>query len=114
MGMVGLESALRVVYATMVEPGTISWRDVARIMSEAPARIGRADDAGRPIAVGEPANLTAFDPSAGGTFTEADLAGKSTNSPFLGMELPGAVTTTIFRGVPTLREGNVVIPGEES
>lgn len=113
MGMVGLESSLRVVYATMVEPGRLSWRDVARVMSEAPARIGRADDAGRPIAVGEPANLAAFDPNAGGEFTEADLAGKSTNSPFLGMTLPGAVTTTIFRGTPTLRDGHVVTPGEE-
>jgi dihydroorotase len=99
MGMVGLESSLR---------------DVARVMSEAPAQIGGATEAGRPIAVGERADLTAFDPSSGGVFTEADLAGKSVNSPFLGATLPGAVTTTVYRGVVTLRDGRIVDPGEEN
>ncbi|MFD2758916.1 dihydroorotase [Gulosibacter faecalis] len=114
MGMVGLESSLRVVVATMVETGAIGWRDVARVMSEAPAQIGGATEAGRPIAVGERADLTAFDPSSGGVFTEADLAGKSVNSPFLGAPLPGAVTTTVYRGVVTLRDGRIVDPGEEN
>jgi dihydroorotase len=114
MGMVGLESSLRVVVATMVETGAIGWRDVARVMSEAPAQIGGATEAGRPIAVGERADLTAFDPSSGGVFTEADLAGKSVNSPVLGATLPGAVTTTVYRGVVTLRDGRIVDPGEEN
>ena len=37
---------------------------VARVMSEAPARIGGLTDHGRPIAAGEPANLVLIDPAA--------------------------------------------------
>ena len=40
-GMVGLESALRVVQTAMVDTGLITWGDVARVMSREPARIGR-------------------------------------------------------------------------
>ena len=41
MGMIGLETALGIVQKTMVDTGLLTWRDVARVMSEAPARIGR-------------------------------------------------------------------------
>lgn len=113
MGMVGLETALRVVVATMVVPGLLDWRGVARVMSEAPAMIGRAQDAGRPLAVGEPANILAYNPLPPREFTAAELAGKSANSPFLGMQLPGEVTTTIYRGHVTVRAGRV-LPREET
>ena len=43
-------------------PGLLDWQQVADRMSVAPASIGRVSDHGRPIAVGEPANLTLFDP----------------------------------------------------
>src|SRR5690606_6989730 len=39
-GMVGLESALRVVHQTMVDTGLLTWSDVARVMSTTPAQIG--------------------------------------------------------------------------
>ena len=57
-GMLGLQTALSVVVQTMVAPGLLSWRDVARVMSEGPARIVGLPDQGRPLEVGEPANLT--------------------------------------------------------
>ncbi|MGH4003244.1 MAG: dihydroorotase, partial [Pseudonocardiaceae bacterium] len=53
-GMLGLQTALSVVVATMVRPGLLDWRGVARVMSERPARIGGATEQGRPIAVGQP------------------------------------------------------------
>ena len=49
------------------EPGLLDWRGVARVMSEAPARIGGLTDHGRPIAAGEPANLVLIDPAAAWT-----------------------------------------------
>ena len=61
-GMLGLQTALSVVIETMVEPGLLDWRGVADRMSVAPARIGGLADHGRPIAVGEPANLVARRP----------------------------------------------------
>ena len=114
MGMVGLESALRVVHATMVNSGLLDWRAVARVMSEQPARLGSAAEAGRPIAEGELANLVIYDPDASSVFTEADLAGKSTNSPYLGLELPGKVRHTLYRGTFTVRDGDVVVLDEQA
>ena len=113
-GMVGLESALRVVHQAMVQTGMLSWDDVARVMSAAPARIGRLEDAGTPLAVGAPASLTLYDPAPVRTFGRDDLRGRSINSPYLGRELPGEVRWTFFRGAATVTDG-VVAPtmGEE-
>jgi dihydroorotase len=104
-GMVGLESALRVVQQAMVDTGMLDWADVARVMSRTPARIGRLDGHGRPLAAGEPAEFTLYDPSVGGVFSSGDLKGRSRNSPYLGRELPGRVMWTIHRGVPTVADG---------
>lgn len=108
-GMTGLETALSVVQATMVDTGRMTWADVARVMSTAPARIGRVDDAhGRPIAVGEPANLVLVDPGARRVVDPRAQATKSVNSPYRGMELPGAVVATFLRGRPTVLDGALV------
>ncbi len=47
-GMVGLESALRVVHQSMVQTGLLEWSDVARVMSATPARIGSLAGHGTP------------------------------------------------------------------
>ncbi|WP_336632772.1 MULTISPECIES: dihydroorotase [unclassified Microbacterium] len=104
-GMVGLESALRVVQQAMVDTGMLTWDDVARVMSSAPARIGRLADAGAPLAVGAPASLALYDPAPTRAFTRDDLRGLSGNSPYLGRELPGEVRWTFFRGVATVADG---------
>ncbi|UJP12578.2 dihydroorotase [Microbacterium elymi] len=111
-GMVGLESALRVVHSAMVQTGLLDWPDVARVMSRTPARIGRLAGHGRPIAAGEPAELTLYDPAAGGVFTASDLHGRSDNSPYLGRELPGRVMWTVHRGTATIADGIAVEPTE--
>jgi dihydroorotase len=111
-GMVGLESALSVVHAAMVETGLMGWADVARVLSEAPARIGRLAGHGTPIAAGAPAELTLYDPSASGEFDLARLAGRSVNSPYLGRSLPGRVVATFHRGYATLLDG-AVRPADE-
>ena len=62
-GMTGLETALSVVIETMVKTGKLDWRGVARVMSQTPARIGRLEDQGGDIAVGQQANLAIIDPN---------------------------------------------------
>ncbi|MDQ2637935.1 MAG: amidohydrolase family protein, partial [Actinomycetota bacterium] len=104
-GMLGLETALSVVVETMVRTGLLTWRDVARVMSENPARIVGLPDQGRPLEVGEPANLTVVDPDATWTVEGAALASRSTNTPFESMELPASVTLTMLRGKITARDG---------
>ena len=107
-GMVGLESALSVVHRTMVDTGLIGWSDVARVMSTAPAAIGQVAGQGRPLAVGEPAELTLYDRGVTRTFGLEHLAGKSTNSPYLGERLPGRVEATFHQGYATVLDGAVV------
>jgi dihydroorotase len=106
-GMVGLESALSVVHAAVVASGLLDWADIERVLSRAPARIGRITGQGNPIAVGSPAELTLYDPSATRVFGRADLAGSSTNSPYLAMTLPGEVRATFHRGYATVLDGAV-------
>ena len=106
-GMLGLQTALSVVVATMVCPGLLDWRGVARVMSERPALIGTATDQGRPIAVGQPATLVLVDPDATWTVRGAQLASLAGNTPYEGMELPGRVVATLLRGEVTTEDGKV-------
>ncbi|MGJ9412168.1 dihydroorotase [Aeromicrobium sp. CF4.19] len=110
-GMLGLETALSVVQQTMVDTGALTWAQVAEAMSARPARIGRVDGQGRPLAQGEPANLVLVDPAATRTVEARETASLSRNTPYAGRELPGRIVATFLRGVPTvldatLQEGN--------
>ena len=106
-GMVGLETALGVVATTMVDTGLLDWAGVADRMSVRPARIGRLTGQGRPIAVGEPANLVLVDPAAHVTVERTRLVSRSRNTPFAGMTLSAAAAATFLRGRLTARDGAV-------
>jgi dihydroorotase len=106
-GMLGLETALSIVQQTMVDTGLIDWAGVAERMSYVPARIGRLDGHGRPIAEGEPANLVLYDAGATRTVEASELASLSRNTPYAGMELPGRVVATFLRGNPTVLDGKL-------
>ncbi|HEX5995603.1 MAG TPA: dihydroorotase [Jiangellales bacterium] len=109
MGMLGLETALSVVQAAMVDTGVLDWAGVADRMSYRPARIGRCDSGptpqGRPLAAGEPANLVLVDPAHTRTISGRQMASLSHNTPFEGMKLPGRVVATFLRGRPTVLDG---------
>jgi dihydroorotase len=123
-GMTGLETALRVVQAAMVDTGLLDWAGVADRMSARPAAIGRLDGTvslagsgsreaggaplhGRPLEPGSPANLVLYDPAVTSTVDPAGHASRSRNSPFAGMELPGQVVATFLRGTPTVLDGKL-------
>ncbi len=110
MGMTGLETALSVVQETMIETGLMTWADFARVTSTAPAAIGRLEGQGRPLEAGEPANLVLVDPAARWNVDPSAMATKGRNSPFAGMELPGRVVATFFRGHPTVLDGRLNTP----
>ena len=105
MGMVGLETALPAVAAAMVETGLLDWAGVADRMSVRPAAIGRLSRHGRPLAEGEPANLTLVDPAARTVVEPASFASKGRNCPFRDMTLPGRVTATFLAGTMTATDG---------
>ena len=104
-GMVGLESALSVVHAAVVNTGLLDWTDIARVLSSSPARIGRLAGQGQGLLVGAPAELTLYDPAASRVFERGNLAGRSANSPYLAMTLPGRVLATFHRGYATVLDG---------
>ena len=97
-GMVGLETALSIVIKTMVETGAMDFQGVADRLSIAPARIGRYENHGQTLEVGNVANLTIVDPSAKWIVDRDLMSTRSKNTPFHGFELPGVVTHTFFNG----------------
>ncbi|GAA1257112.1 dihydroorotase [Oryzihumus leptocrescens] len=104
-GMLGLETALSVVSDVMVRSGRLDWAGVARVMSVSPARIAGLTGHGRPLAVGEPANLTLVDPDATVTIDRQASHSLSRNNPWHGRTLTGAVHGTVLRGRPTVLKG---------
>ncbi|MCW2494908.1 dihydroorotase [Jatrophihabitans sp.] len=106
-GMLGLETALGVVAEAMVNTGLLDWAGVADRMSVRPAVIGRVAGHGRPIAAGQPANLTLIDPSGSLLVDPAAQASLSRNTPFAGHTLPTRVVATLLRGRPTVLDSGL-------
>ena len=101
-GMLGLETALGVVLAF----GDLEIKDAVSLLSWNPARIAKIDSAhGRPVSVSEPANICVFDPDLSWSVDLQRLASKSINSPYVGRTLRGKVRHTIFKGTPTVIDG---------
>ena len=107
-GMLGLETALPIVAQLMVGTGEMTWRDLARVMSERPAEIVGLTDQGRPIAEGAPANLAVVDPDAEWQVHGAELASLSENTPYEGMTFSARVVGTVHRGRLTTLNGEVL------
>ena len=101
-GMLGLETALGVVLAHVEMPLAA----VVAAMSWNPAAIaGVGERHGRPVAPGEPANLAVVDPGVRWQVRPAELASRSRNTPYVGVELRGRVRHTIFEGTPVVIDG---------
>jgi len=104
-GMLGLETALPVVLSTLVNPGMVSLKDVARFMSTTPAAIGRLEGYSSPFALGEPAHITLVDPATEASEPRGSL---SHNNPYRGRDLEGRVVHTMYRGILTVTDGELV------
>ena len=102
-GMLGLETALGLSIAELDMP----LADIVAALSWKPAAIaGVADRHGRPFAVGEPANITVFDPAQEWSVVPAKLASKSRNTPYVGRTLRGKVRHTLFEGNAVVIDGS--------
>ncbi len=108
-GMIGLETAASVAIDVLIKSGKSNWQRLSEVLSINPAKIGRLTQQGRSIQVGEIANLVAIDPNL--TTTAIKTQSKSSNNPYLGLELPGKVVHTIYRGYPTVLDGQVAEQG---
>ena len=104
-GMVGLETAFPILYTTLIAPGAMSWERAAQVMSTVPAKIGGYANHGQNLAVGAVAQIALIDPKGRMVVDRAQLASKSKNTPFHGMEFQGTVVATVFNGHLTHKAG---------
>ena len=101
-GMLGLETALALSLSEL----DMEIQAVLAALSWNPARIaGVGDRHGRPIAVGEPANIAIFDPTSEWVVDREVVASKSKNTPYHGRQVRGRVRHTIFAGQLVVRDG---------
>jgi dihydroorotase len=100
-GMIGLETALSLGLAA-VEAGNLELARLLEALSTRPASlIGEV----RTLQAGSVADLVVFDPAARWQVEASVLASASSNTPLLGMELPGVVRMTVAGGRITYRDG---------
>jgi dihydroorotase len=101
-GMLGLETAFGVARAHLDLP----LRDLIALLSWRPAAIaGLGHLHGRPVEVGEPANLTVLDPSVEWTVDPDALASRSSNTPYRDVPLVGRPRHTFLHGYAVVRDG---------
>jgi dihydroorotase len=102
-GMLGLETALSIVVSS-----GLGWDVIAERMSRAPARIAGLTEHGHDPAPGAPATFTLVDPAARRVIDPGEMASKSRNTPYAGMELLARVVATFLRGQATVLDGKLV------
>lgn len=101
-GMVGLETAMAVAMAEL----DLDLASLLPLLSWQPAAIaGLSDRHGRPVDVGNAANLAVIDPNQRWTVSGAAMASRSINTPFEGRELVGRVRHTIHEGEVVVENG---------
>jgi dihydroorotase len=100
-GLIGLETALGIGLLA-VEAGRLELPTLLAALSTRPAAlIGES----RALSNGAPADLVVFDPNRRWTVEPQALASASSNTPLLGMELPGVVRLTVAGGRVTWDDG---------
>ena len=100
-GMLGLETALPIVWQTMVESKLLTIQQIETRMAIKPAEIGGYSSQGLKIQKGAPANLTLFNPEKIWKVDRDRLASKSKNTPYHGREFKGSVIATFYNGIAT-------------
>ena len=95
-GIVGLETAVPIVFDRLVHAGRISLKRMIELLSVNPARLlnlpgGRLDE-------GAPADITILGPDLASTIEAAKLVTKSKNTPFDRWQFTGGVVATIVGG----------------
>lgn len=95
-GLVGLETAVGLVWTELVHTGVLTPLQAVQKLSLNPARI--LGVTGGALAVGAPADITVIDPLLEETVNPAAFAGKSKNTPFTGRRLKGLPVLTVVAG----------------
>jgi dihydroorotase len=95
-GIVGLETAVPIVFDRLVHAGRISLTRMVELLSVNPARLMNLP--GGSLAEGAPADVTIMAPDLPTTIDAARLVSRSKNTPFDRWHLTGAVVATMVGG----------------
>jgi len=104
-GMLGLETALALVWDELVEPGVLTPVQAFAACSWNPAAIAGLGHHGGPVAADAPANLCVFDPALRWEVDPGRLASRARNTPYGGRRLTGKVRHTVLHGDVVVRDG---------
>ncbi len=96
-GVIGLETAFAALLS-FVHDGTITDTRAVELMTSGPARLLGLQGRLGTLSEEAPVHLTLVDPKCEWTVTEESMAGKSTNSAFLGHAFTGKVVATVLHG----------------
>lgn len=105
-GMIGLETALRVAQTTLIDTGLINWSRLEELLSTNPSRISGLERHGKPLKQGNAANITFINAKIKSVVTGLTQS-KSSNNPYLGIELSGQVVHTVYEGILTVKNGKI-------
>ncbi len=105
-GMIGLETAFSVAQTTLIETGMIDWVRLEQLLSTNPANISGLERHGKAIQAGHAANITFINSKRQAVVTGTTQS-KSTNNPYIGMELFGEIVHTLYEGVLTVKHGQI-------
>lgn len=106
-GMLGLETALALVWDELVRPGVLTAAQAFAACSWKGAAIAGLGHQGGPIAPDAPANLCVFDPEHRWEVDAERLASKARNTPFAGRNLTGKVRHTVLAGEVVVEDTEV-------
>ena len=96
-GVVGLETALSVCRAALIERGHLTWPELISKFTVGPAKLLGLADRGS-FHPGAAADVTIFDPDEEWTVDPRRFHSKSANTPFGGVKMRGRVRYTIVGG----------------
>ncbi len=104
-GVVGLETAVSLMYTKLVKTGIIKYSTLIEKMANNP---GRIFNLGGELKIGNDADITLFDPNIEWIVNPDEFYSMGRNTPFKGWNLDGQVIHTIVKGDFALKNGKVI------
>ncbi len=107
-GILGLETLIPISVKCLIEPGHLSWPDIIRKLTVAPAEL--LNLAKGTLQPGADADVTIIDPDARWKIDPTRFLSKSRNTPFAGWDVRGRAHTVIVAGEVRYTLGEIVKP----
>ncbi len=105
-GMIGFETALPLAAMKLIDEKYLDWTKLIEKFSTNPAKILGCE--GGTLKEGKAADVVIIDPEKEWVYEKKLIKSRSSNSPFIGWKLKGAVTDLLVDGRIVVKDGEVV------